>query len=407
VSRLSDVYQANRALVWLCVVIFVNQLGFGAVIPVVPLYAASFGVPVSAIGLAVAVYGFARFVGNVPTAQIADRMGRRWALVIGEILTAAGNLGCGLSVTFEQFLLFRFVAGLGAVMVVTTGQVILADVTTLANRGRLMGIYQGVFLVGVGAGPLPGGLLAVGLGLSAPFFVFAALGVVAGVVAFDKVPETRGTRERDLPASKSDPAVAPGYLEQVGVLLRRPGFSLVSLVSFVQFFARTGVVFAIVPVRASVDLALTADQIGVAMTVVTLTNAGMVYFSGVMVDRLGRKPVIVPSTLLSGVAITGFALAPDYGWFLVSALLWGVASGVSGPSPGAYAADMAPPGMNAVTMGTYRMISDFGYVVGPMALGAIADLWGNEPAIIGTGLAFVVSGSLYGLLAPETAEKRR
>src|SRR5512146_1431982 len=107
-SRIAYVYQSYRALVWLCLVIFVNQLGFGSVTPVVPLYAQSFGVSVAAIGFSVAIYGLARFVGGVPTGQLADRIGRQPTLVLGEVITALGNLLCGLSTDYTQFLLFRF-----------------------------------------------------------------------------------------------------------------------------------------------------------------------------------------------------------------------------------------------------------------------------------------------------------
>lgn len=401
--RLSDAYQNNRALVWLCAVIFVNQLGFGSVTPVVPLYAKSFGVSISAIGLSVAVYGLARFIGGLPTGQLSDRLGRRPTLVIGEALTCLGNLLCGLATDYPQFLLFRFVAGLGAVAVVTTGQVILADLSTRSNRGKLMGIYQGAFLAGVGLGPLPGGVLAEAFGLSFPFYAFAALGVIAGVVAFDRVPETRGARHE---ISSMAPASGEPYLRQLWRLLENRGFTLVSLVSFVQFFARTGAIFAVVPVMAATRLGLSADQIGSGLTTTALANMGMVYFAGVMVDRFGRKPVIVPSTLISGLAVASFAFAPGYGSFIAASLFWGIASGISGPAPAAYAADMAPPGLNAVTMSSYRMISDLGYVVGPMLLGWIADMWGNEFSVALTGVAFVVSASLFGLFAPETMEKK-
>jgi MFS family permease len=146
------------------------------------------------IGLSIAVYGLARFLVSVPTGQLADRPGRRWALVLGEAVSAVGNLLCSLCTTYEQFLLFRFVAGAGASMVLTSGQVSLADLSTPANRGRVMGVYQGVFLFAVGFGPLPGGVLAGHFGLSVPFFTFAAMRMVAGVVAFSRVPEVRQKR---------------------------------------------------------------------------------------------------------------------------------------------------------------------------------------------------------------------
>src|SRR5437763_13260601 len=67
----------TRVLVWMCVLIAVNQLGFGSVVPVLALYARSFGVTQSAIGLAIAVYGLARFLVAMPVGRLTDVVGRR------------------------------------------------------------------------------------------------------------------------------------------------------------------------------------------------------------------------------------------------------------------------------------------------------------------------------------------
>src|SRR5207245_10443025 len=84
----------TRILVWMCVLIGVNQLGFGSVVPVLPLYARSFGASQTAIGLAIAVYGLARFLVAVPVGQLADRVGRRAATALGGLVTAARHLLC-------------------------------------------------------------------------------------------------------------------------------------------------------------------------------------------------------------------------------------------------------------------------------------------------------------------------
>ena len=73
----------RRILIWMCVLVAVNQLGFGSVVPVLPLYAREFGVPVAWIGAAIAAYGLARLFSSAPAGQIADRLGRRHALAIG------------------------------------------------------------------------------------------------------------------------------------------------------------------------------------------------------------------------------------------------------------------------------------------------------------------------------------
>ncbi|MEM7255566.1 MAG: MFS transporter, partial [Pseudomonadota bacterium] len=155
----------NRVLFWMCVLIAANQLGFGGVVPVLPLYAQSFGVTATAIGAAVAVYGLARVMVAIPSGQVSDRAGRRPSLALGGVVSALGNLWCAEAGSYPEFLVARFVAGCGAGLVITTGQVILADITTPERRGRVMAIYHGVFIFAVGIGPLPGGWLAENYGL--------------------------------------------------------------------------------------------------------------------------------------------------------------------------------------------------------------------------------------------------
>ena len=139
----------------MCVLIAVNQLGFGAVIPVLPLYALSFDVSQSAIGATVAVYGLSRVFLSIPSGQLADRLGRRGALMIGGVVSTIGNIWCAAAGSYVELVLARFVAGAGAGIVLTAGLIVLADITTAATRGRTMAVYQGVFLFAVGIGPLP------------------------------------------------------------------------------------------------------------------------------------------------------------------------------------------------------------------------------------------------------------
>ena len=101
----------RRVLLWMCVLIAVNQLGFGGVIPSLPLYAQSFGVSASAVGLSIAAYGLARFVLAMPTGQLADRLGRRPTLAIGGAVSALGSLWCAVATTYPEFVVARFVGG--------------------------------------------------------------------------------------------------------------------------------------------------------------------------------------------------------------------------------------------------------------------------------------------------------
>lgn len=378
----------------------VNQLGFGAVVAVLALYARSFGVGQSAIGLAIAVYGLARFLLAVPAGQLADRVGRRGVLALGGLVSAAGNLACAYAPTYPLFIGGRFIAGAGASLVLIGGTVVLADITTSANRGRTMAIYQGVFLFAVGIGPWPGGLLAEHFGLQAPFVVYAVTGVVVSALAWLLVPDTRSFWSA-AGAPAGDPRLPP-FAAQIRVLMGRLGFVLVSLVGFVNAVARTGAMFNVIPILARDRLALSTDRIGLGLALASVVGLALAYPAGMLVDRYGRKTVIVPATMMAGVSLILFVVAPSYAWFLVGCVAWSAAAGVSGAAPATYAADVAPAGMNAAAISGYRMLSDLGYVIGPIALGAAADLFGADATLGVTALLLVVVSLVFWRLAPES-----
>lgn len=397
--------EARRVLLWVCAVIAVNQLAFGIIVPVVPLYTESFGVSKSAIGLTIATYGLARFLTNMPTGALADRYGRRWTLTLGGAITLSGNFLCAAATSYWVLLAGRFIAGAGAAVVITTAQIVVADISEPANRGRMMSIYMATFLFAVGIGPLPGGLLAEHVSLSAPFIACALLGGVVGVLAWWRMPETRP--ESLSAVSREGGAARVTASRARWELATSRAFVLISMVSFCTFFARTGALFALIPTMGEDKLGLSAGEIGLGLSAISIVGLGLAYPSGVLVDRFGRKAVIVPSLVLHGLATLLFLGAGSYAGFLLACSVWASASGLASSGPTAYAADIAPPGRMAATMGTYRMLADFGYVVGPIALGLIADARSTEFALFLTAVLLVAAGVAFALLAPETYRRRR
>jgi MFS family permease len=387
----------NRVLVAMCALIAVNQIGFGSVIPVLPLYAQSFGVPASAIGMAVAIYGLARFFVAMPAGKLSDLLGRRPTLAIGGLISAAGSFWCAAATGYPEFIVARFISGAGAGIILTTGQVVLADISTPERRGRIISIYQGSFLFAVGIGPLPGGLLATHFGLAVPFQAYGAASLLAALVAWFAVKETRGL---GLPAGgRGGPTFS--YLRQVRHLMSQTGFVLVSIVSLANAITRTGGLFTVIPIFVSVRLGLSVAEIGFGMAAGTVVGVIAAYPSGVLIDRIGRKAVIVPATLITGASMLLFMVASDYLWFVAGCVIWGVSASVGGTAPATYAADSAPPGMNAAAMSTFRMVGDLGYVIGPIALGFVVDARGPQTALLVTAGISVIVGLLFMKFAPE------
>lgn len=389
----------RRILAWMCVLVAVNQLGFGAMVPSLALYAQSFGVAASAIGMAVAIYGLARFVIAIPAGQLSDRLGRRPTLALGGLISAVGNLWCAWATSYPEFIAARFVAGAGAGLIVTTGQVVLADISTPERRGRTIAIYQATFLFAVGIGPFPGGLLAEHFSLSAPFTAYGIASLIATVVAWFGVSETRDLSHG---ASAGDTAARPPLAKQLRLLTGNIGFVLVSLISLMNAVVRTGGLYAVIPTLVTAQLGLSVAAIGFALMLGSVSGLFAAYPAGWLTDRLGRKAVIVPATVMTGASMLLFCFAPSYVWFVAACIVWGVASSVGGAAPAAYAVDSAPPGMNAAAMGFFRMTGDAGYVIGPLALGLIADLYGPVAALLVAAALVMLIGVAFAMVAPET-----
>ena len=180
------------------------------------------------IGLTIAVFGLARFAITIPAARLSDQLGRRPTLALGSLIAALGNLWCALASSYPEFLIARFVAGAGSSMVLTMGNIILADISPPEKRGRMMSIYQAVFLFAFGIGPLPGGYLAEHFSIGAPFFVYAATSLAGAALAWWAIPETRHFASEHRGEAKAAPMP---FREQLRIMRGKIGFMLVGLIS--------------------------------------------------------------------------------------------------------------------------------------------------------------------------------
>ncbi|HLA18658.1 MAG TPA: MFS transporter, partial [Dehalococcoidia bacterium] len=373
-----------------------------------PLYAQSFGVGTAMIGLTIAVFGAARLVVNLPAGFISERYGRRVLLFGGPAVTALGSLAGGLAPTFAWLIASRFVAGAGSAMYMTGAIIILTDITTDENRGRLMSIYQGSLLAGVSLGPAVGGFVAEGFGLAAPFFLVAVLAVMAMAWSFGRMPETVDIlRDASRIGDGGEVQLSPRQTTRQSVLslLTRPGFLLVCLLTMSIFLTRTGGRLTLLPLLGENRLGLSPGALGLVFTMMIVLNLAVLMPTGTLIDKIGRKAVIVPSALVTGVALVLFAVSGNVWIFILAGVIHGIGTGIVGPAPAAYAADIAPPGMRGITMGLYRTFGDAGFVIGPVLLGALADLAGFGWALAFNALVLVSFALLFAVFARETLKR--
>lgn len=406
--RLPHVGAHGGILLVLSVQVFIIMLGLGLATPILPLYAQSFGVGAAAVGSLVTVFGLARMLINIPAGHWTERFGRRRLLILGPLVTAAGSFGFALATSFVQLLFWRVLQGFGSAVLTTAAMVVLADLSTAANRGRIMSLYQGSLLLGAGAGPALGGVIAGAWGFRAPFFLFGALTLAAGAWALFRMPETRGLAAAPGPGVEPAPASPGSPPPSVGAvrrLLRDSSFLLVSLVTLATFFTRSGGQMTLLPLLGHNEIGLSEAAIGMVFTVIAAVNFATLYAAGSLADRFGRKAVIVPSGLLTALAVGLYVWTGSAAAFLAVSVLLGIGTGLGGPAPAAYVADIVPAGSVGPAMGLYRTISDLGLVLGPVLLGAIVDGWGYDPAFALNAVVMLVATVLFAAAARETTGK--
>lgn len=398
-------FREHSTVIMLCVMVVLMMMGIGLVSPVLPQYARTFGVSITMVGLLTTTFGLARLVVDIPVGRLTEWVGRRPVLIAGPLVQAIGSVASGLAGNFGQLLAFRIVQGIGSSMYTTAAMITVADLSTPSNRGQVMSLYQGSLLLGAGLGPTLGGVLAQYLGLRAPFFVFGGLATLAALWGYFRLPESRSQPDRE-PSSETDtghavahasPASAGGLMP----LLRNPNFLLVSMVTFGFFFMRTGARNQILPLLAYDRLGLTPGSIGFALTVASLMNFLTLMVAGGLSDRVGRKAVITPGCLITAVSLFMLTQSGSYGSLLLSCVAMGIGTGIAGPTPSAYVADIIPRENYSGGMSLYRAIGDLGFVIGPVLLGWMADARGFDAPLLFTAVFFVVAASLFQILAKE------
>ncbi|HEX2041248.1 MAG TPA: MFS transporter, partial [Acidimicrobiales bacterium] len=172
--------------IWVCVAL--DLVGFGIVLPILPLYAERFGAEaVSATGL-VAAFSAAQLVFSPVWGRVSDRVGRKPLLVLSLAGTAVGSLVTGLAGSLSVLFLGRVLDGISGASV-SVAQAAVADIAPPEDRARLLGLLGAAFGLGFVAGPAIGGLAALG-GPEVPFLLAAAIAAVNAVVAARRLPET-------------------------------------------------------------------------------------------------------------------------------------------------------------------------------------------------------------------------
>jgi MFS family permease len=358
-------------------VAFCVAVGFGVLVPVLPVFARSFGVGNAEVGAVISAFALMRLISSPLCGWLIKVFSERIIMATGIFIVAISSGLAGVSNSYLQLLTLRGVGGIGSAMFTVSAFTLLLTSVEAGLRGRAAGFFQAGFLIGGITGPAIGGVLSA-ISLTAPFFFYAGTLVVAGTVGLVLLHSRSGKPEDETTA-------APVPFRAV---VRDSRYQAACFSNLAQGWTSFGVRSSLVPVLVVELLHRPASWTGIAFAIAAVAQTVAVGPAGRFTDTVGRRPAMILGGTVGAVSIMAVPFAPNI-WLLTVVLsLYGVASAFLGTAPAAAVGDAAGS-RSGTAVAVFSMCSDIGAIIGPLVAGLLADTL-SYPAAFGVGAALML-----------------
>lgn len=350
-------------LIVIFITIFIDLVGFGIVIPVLPFYAegTKFGATPREVGLLFASYSVMQLIFSPVLGRLSDKHGRRPVLLASLIGTSIGFVILGFANTLWMLFLGRIIDGISGGNI-STAQAYIADVTTEENRAKGMGLIGAAFGLGFVFGPAIGGVLS-RWGIHVPFLFAGALAFANAVLLYFTLPETITP---DHPARVSA-AMGRGWHRLIASLRRpRLGFVLtIYFLSIVAFSIMTASFSLFLMFRFGYDAFHNGWIFAFVGIISAVIQGGLI---GKLVKRFGEAPLVIVGTLLftASLFVSPF-IGPAIG--IMGILLTGgvsaIGNALNAPTLTSLASKAASANEQGAIMGVTQSVASLARAIGP------------------------------------------
>ncbi len=399
--------------------VFIDLVGFGIVLPLLPIYSDTFGASGLMVGVIMASFSAMQFLFAPLWGRLSDRIGRRPVLLVSTAGAAISYLVFGYgstlagSTALTVLLLSRMVAGICGANI-TVAQAYLADITPPEQRSKRMGLIGMAFGLGFIFGPLIGGVAAKHLGVSGPGYVAAALCAANFFLALVRLPESR--------QPGSTPATRRPRFAQWAHVLAQPNVGALVVIFFLATFCFTcfettlglmvGANFGL-DLKSNKDAGTVTALFAFCGIVGAFVQGGPI---GKLVKKMGEPKLIVISLFLVAASLAPIPFIKGQGglswgvllkseglpWLAMLAALavLSIGSGLTRPPLFGMLSILTPEDEQGATLGVAQSAGSLARIFGPMFAGGLFHLHPTWPYV-----ACAVIALLTGIVAAMTLMK--
>ncbi len=338
--------------------VLVDMIGFGIVIPILPLYSRTFHATDWQIGILFGCFSLMQLLSAPIMGRCSDKFGRRPILLLSILGTALSFLILGLANSLWMLFLGRIIDGISGGNI-PTAQAYIADVTPLEKRSGAMGLIGAAFGLGFVFGPALGGLLG-HYSIQLPFYVAAALAFVNALAIFFFLPESLNEAQR-----KNHPA-ASGSLWQNFLSIQGGPMRNLMWTSFISTLAFS-LVTALFTLFTDKRLHWHARENGMLFAYIgilgVLIQGGMLRR---MVPKMGEKPLIVVGSIFLFLSMALMPLSGNLTLVVVASTALAIGNSLVTPLLSGLASKSAEAHSQGVVLGVMQSIASFARMLGPM-----------------------------------------